>query len=253
MKTSRGINLILKENKRNKELNKDLSLTLDNNPGLMIYYIGETPLFVYGIYRVIDNNGIEQGNWNIKIPIPKNYPYEFPQLIETSKKIEPGEENHISENGKACVELDIISEGIGKNGITITDFIKRYVLKYFCWQLKNSTEDKDNLESWKHKDEGRKEFFYTTLKTNDDVFVLKCIDILKKRTMPGRNKECFCGSGNDYKKCHETQIKELDRYGRDILIKYEKLFYPINCNTIKTHTSHILMLVYLIFILPSLI
>ena len=226
MKTLKGINHILRANKQCKELNKDLSLTLEKNPGLMIYYKLNVPFYVHGIYRVIDNNGVEQGNWTIKIPIPKNYPNEFPILIETSRKIKPSDDTHISENGMACTELDIICEAKARIGITITEFIDSYVFKYFCWQLLNANGEKDILESWRHKDDGRKDFFYEILETNNDKLVLQSLDIIKYRTMSGRNKPCFCNSGNKYKHCHEKAIEKLDLYGIKLIGKHRHLFVP---------------------------
>ena len=220
----KATNHISKDNRNPIKLNKDLSLTLQQNPGLMIFYKKTVPLYVYGNYKLIDNKGIEQGNWDIKIPIPKKYPFEFPGLIEISEKIIRIDDNHISDNGVACTELDIISLYVAQKGITITDFINKYVLRYFSWQLLKENNQTEHLQSWAHSKMGLKEFFYQVLETTNDKFVLECLKMLLKRSMPGRNEDCFCGFKKKYKKCHANQINLLDSYGMNILGKYINIF-----------------------------
>jgi len=135
MKMSKTIDHISNEKKRLKSLNEDLEKVLKKYSGLSIQYFDDIPSSISGAFILNDNNNVEQGRWNIRILIPKKYPYGFPILYETSNKIDPSEDTHKRDDGSICVELDIIWLHIARQGITILDFIDQYVIKYFSWIL----------------------------------------------------------------------------------------------------------------------
>lgn len=206
------IDHILKDKKLQVKLNKDLLRVLNQHSGLMVHYERNVPKHIYGAFRIFDDNGVEQGNWDIKIPIPENYPYEFPQLIETSKKIKASEDTHMDEFGKACTELDIIAEKVALKGISLYNFIQSYVVKYFSWQILYASGEHEQLESWEHHYKGKLQFFFEKLNTTDFDFVRKCMEAIKERRLPKRNEPCICDSNVKFKRCHLNKIGELGAY-----------------------------------------
>lgn len=216
----KDIDHILKDRKRSEKLIKDLLSVVKKNTGLMISYENSKPNYVHGIYELKDNLGNIQGNWNIKINIPNKYPFEFPKLIETSQKIKPSQDTHMGVSGEACVELDILTDVIGKNGITISEFLDKYVSRYFSWQVLNSTEHRAELDSWGHEIEGKKQFFFEIINSDEVTFISKCLEIIKSRKFPRRNEQCFCGSRVKYKNCHQRGLIKLASYGVDIIQKH---------------------------------
>ena len=92
--------------------------------------------------------------------------------------------------------------------------------KYFSWQVLYLTEHKNKLDSWAHQIEGKEQFFYEILNTNDNGFVSKCIEIIRTHSEPNRNEPCFCGSERKFKRCHQTSLEKLEKYGLRNLDKH---------------------------------
>ena len=223
----KDIDLILKDKKISRQLNEDIAKVLNENSGLMVYYKNNTPIYLHGIYRLVDDEGVEQSNWNIKLIIPIKYPFAFPKLYELSNKIERIADNHINEEGLICVENSMNEDYLKQKGMKLYDFIATYVVKYFCWILSAQRIGREGLQEWKHECDGIKQVFIEALSSSDLNFILNCYERLKKRNFPSRNENCFCGSSKKYKNCHETGIQSLDKYGIEILTKYISVFEPI--------------------------
>lgn len=220
-----GIDHIIKGKLQQKKLNQDIQEVLGLYPELDVLYKNQRPTKIHGVFRLFDNYNVEQGNWIIAIKIPSEYPYAFPELYELSDKIERSEDTHIADDGKVCLELDIIANYIAKNkGITLLTFINNYVIKYFCWILLYTSGYKEELEFWKHNLDGYKQFLYERLDTFDDLLVLKCLDIITDNNLPSRNDLCFCGSGKKYKHCHARKIESIGIFDHKVLQFFKALF-----------------------------
>lgn len=200
-------------------LDKDIVATLESYPELQLISNNGT-IFLKGIYTVRDNNSVIQGEYEIAIVIPKRYPYEFPKLYELSQKIMPRiDDRHIDKNGLACVEIEqnILIES--KKGITIKQFIEKYVHRYFCWQLRYEAKDFEGLEEWAHYDKGTIQFYKEKLALDELQIIISILEALISNKLPGRNEVCLCNSGKKYKICHERLIEEILGLGK---VQFEK-------------------------------
>lgn len=188
-----------------KIFNADIAKTLEKCPGLKLMSNDKTRI-LKGKYELKDNLGVVMEEYEIAILIPEIYPKGFPILMELSKKIPRHEDRHIDEHGTACVEIHQRIILIAKRGISISNFVKKYVHKYFCWQLRYETGDLDGLEQWSHHEEGTKEFYKETFQTDDHDVIKRILVCLISNTLPERNDPCICSSGKKFKHCHAEPI-----------------------------------------------
>jgi hypothetical protein len=206
-----------------KELNYDIKKTLEKYQDLRVKCRGATPIEVYGNFRIIDNKGDLQGDFNIRVLISKYYPKGFHHLIETSQKIERIIDRHIDKEGNCCVEIFQKILLIAQRGISVKDFFERYVHKFFCWQLVYE-EDPNAVEQWEHYDPGTRQFYYELLGITNDIAVRNCIEAVLRGRIPDRKDKCVCGSGKLTKHCHASDFYDLEKIGREQLIKDLKVF-----------------------------
>ena len=208
---SMDISHIVNEKRHRHKVHADFAILQKKQPELKIGYSKSDPTSINGTYRLFDPSGVEQGNWEIFIPISKKYPFEFPELYETSNKIPILPERHMTKNG-ACVELDIITSYIANRGITFDEFFKRYVVRYFSWNLLYEAGETEGLDYWEHYGQGRKDFFTEHLMTDDTEIIKYYINLIRTNQLPSRNDPCICSSGKKYKKCHHNGIEQLKKY-----------------------------------------
>lgn len=211
-------------------LAKDIDATLECYPELQLIS-NKKNTFLKGIYTIKDNLGIVQGEYEIAIIIPKKYPNEFPMLYELSQKIMPRVDNrHIDTNGLACVEIDQNIVLKSKKGITIKEFIEKYVHRYFCWQLRYDAGDRDGLEEWAHYDKGTLQFYREKLQLDAIESIIEILKVLCENSLPQRNDPCICCSNQKYKYCHQNLIEEIIDLGMERLKKDYNTLIGLNIN-----------------------
>jgi hypothetical protein len=204
-------------------LKYDVNAVLDNYPELSVKDINGLPKEVYGNFKIKDNEGVLQGDFDISVLIPASYPNGFPQLIETSKKIERIPDRHIDEHGNCCVEITQKIILISKRGIALQDFFKNYVYKFFCWQLVYEAEGRHALKQWDHGALGILGFYVELIGSGDKVVIAKFIKSVLSNRIPGRKDICICGSGKQTRKCHINIFYELYQIGHVQLLNDLKI------------------------------
>ncbi len=211
-------------------LDKDIIATLECYPELRLISNKETS-FLKGIYTIRDNNGVIQGEYEIAIVIPKKYPYEFPKLYELSQKIMPRiDDRHIDKQGLACVEIDQNIILKSKKGISIKEFIEKYVHRYFCWQLRYDAGDRDGLEEWAHYDKGTLQFYRENLQLDAIETIVEILKVLCENSLPKRNDPCICCNNQKYKYCHQNLIEGIIDLGKERFKKDYNTLIELNSN-----------------------
>jgi hypothetical protein len=207
-----------------RQLRYEAQKTIDKYPGLNIKYVGEVPVEIYGNFKIIDNHGEVQGDYDIRVLISKYYPKGFHHLIETSQKIERLIDRHIDKDGNCCVEIRQKAIMIAHTGIGINHFFDKYVYKFFCWQLVYE-EDPNVIEQWEHYDPGTRQFYYELLNCKSDEVVRNCLEAVLNKRIPERKELCACGSGKFTKNCHGSIFYDLEKLGTNQLMADVKLFH----------------------------
>lgn len=205
----------------------DIQSTLEKFPGLILIYKNNKPYSLNGNIVIKDYDGIYQGDYDIEIIIPTNYPYGFPVLYEKGIKIERKSDRHINNEGKACLEVDLEIYFIEKKGITLLFFTEHYVYNYLCGQIYYQYYNEWPGEAWEHEGAGQYESFAKYLKIQDKGIIIKILGHIVTKPKPIRTSECLCGSGKKYRYCHKTQIEELYGFNKlklfNIILKLNAL------------------------------
>lgn len=208
-----------------RALSRDAQDVVSNNSGLSIIWKQKVPVKLIGNYKVLDNFGKIQGDFDIEVVIPSNYPFEFPILREVGGKIPPSLDRHILPGGIACVENSRKVAILKIKGISLHNFFCTYVHRFFCWQL---VYEEDNgakkLTEWSHGEQGIREFYVDRFQTTDGLFIKGVLGRMIYNSLPGRNDPCFCSSGAKFKNCHGGIIGELSLIPRSDLISDLKLW-----------------------------
>ena len=193
-------------------LDKDISKVLEMFPKLTLLEENKEKSLV-GEIDIFDALGNYVNSYNTKIVIPKNYPYGFPILFETSNKFSHIPDRHISEDGSCCVcslqESDLVSQ----KGITIKDFFLRYVIPYLANQLYFNSEEEWANGDYEHGADGILQYYKELFGINDIDEVITLLSFFNAKKM-NRNDNCFCKSKNKLKKCHlevYNIIKDLSK------------------------------------------
>lgn len=200
-------------------LEYDLSILVAQHPSMEIVRNKDTPIFIQGIYQVLDKEGQVQGEYKIRVWIPDKYPHQFPFLEELSNKIERTIDRHISSTGLACVELTHKAILRAKKGIAITDFFVEYVHKYLCWQILYDNGYREQLQEWEHGDKAIFDFYKEILNVSQLDSILSFIKSTITTKKLGPNQLCPCLSGRKIKNCHVVRYATIVSLGKDRLLE----------------------------------
>lgn len=194
-------------------LKKDIENVVEHFPHLM-HKEEEGNNFLIGKIDVFDDSeSVYFDTFTIKITIPHKYPYAFPKLYELEDKIPKTADRHVFTDSKACcLAIPQVIEIEERKGISIFDFIKRYVLPYLANQLyyENNPDKKWANGEYKHGFEGIVQYYCEVL----EVSTLEELHKELKNYLEikvKRNDKCFCGSGLKYKKCHLIKTLPLSK------------------------------------------
>lgn len=94
------------------------------HPELNVSYKNKIPHRIYGRYKVINNNGMVQEEYDIEVIIPSQYPHGFPVLKVIGDKIKREDERHLSKEGIACVDITRRIELLVHKGINLVFFLR---------------------------------------------------------------------------------------------------------------------------------
>lgn len=192
-------------------LKKDIEKVITHFPDLK--YIEDTNKTseLTGYIDIFDEDGeIYFDTFKIKIKIPKNYPYGFPTLYEIGDKIPKIADRHIfKDDNSSCVcVLQEISKESSK-GITVFEYITKYVVPYLANQLYFEKSKKWANGDYKHGFEGILQYYEELLKSEDIDFIQNELNQFL-HFKKNRNDICFCSSERKYKKCHLSIFTKLN-------------------------------------------
>ncbi len=194
-----------------KQFTRDLKMVQNEFP-FMEYEYSKGKIYPYKItddFEISDNEGNHWGTFRASVYFHHSYPKEFPVLLDESK-IFPWENDwHISPNtGECCVCSIIEKEEVAKSGISLLDFILKYVRPFYANQLYRQEFGEYKNGEYAHHGEGVWQALEEEFNTMDRSKIRQFL--MDMRTKRGRNDVCFCGSGKKYKKCHLTRTKLLE-------------------------------------------
>lgn len=191
------------------DLKKDIEQTLKKYPNLV-----SDMKSVSGSFIAIDKSSkIEIQEYEILIRFGKEYPYRFPIVEETSKKIPRDLSRHIMPNGTICFGIPQDELALCRNGITLVWFLEEILNPHLCREYTREILGFYFTGERSHGNEGIWEGYYDIFKSVDKRAILNNLEMIHNHSKIGRNIPCYCNSNKKYKFCHEKLEAEIFKVG----------------------------------------
>ncbi|MDQ3050201.1 MAG: hypothetical protein M3Q95_04890 [Bacteroidota bacterium] len=186
-----------------------MSQALSLYPSLYLVEDTVTPIIEGKIIFSNSKHGFED-SFNISLKIPAHYPYRFPQVEETDKRILRVPERHINRNGKLCFAADAEELITCKDGINLSYFIEKILIPHLAREVYVEIYKKYPHGERPHNlVYGNMDFYFEKMQSNDSVLILKAFCYIASNRIPTAHEPCLCGSGISFINCHEAAVKEL--------------------------------------------
>lgn len=169
---------------------------------------------IYGSSAIVgelvlkDEVGAFIDSYSIKIVATNDYPYRFPCVYETGKRIPINVDWHVFPDGHCCIKAIPEELLICNKGITLSGFIKEQVIPYFFNQ-KYREQNGFFLHERSHGVLGTIEYFSDHFNTQDVHLILKLLTKAQNTKEFKSNSKCLCGSGRKFRKCHRRSLRRL--------------------------------------------
>lgn len=173
----------------------------------LVEQTGEIPKIIGEvILRDVDGERID--SYSIEMVCSSNYPQSFPFVFETNNRIPLNIDWHVHSDGHACL-CSWPEEIIHCNkGINLESYLKKHVIPYFFNQ-KHREVNGFFVKERAHGNEGNIEFLKEKFRTNNCKTILSCLEYIRANPEPDRTNNCFCGSGEKFRKCHREEFREF--------------------------------------------
>lgn len=208
---------------------KDLENIKENKYSDLIYSgrVSKSHL-LSGELHVIDDDNNNWGDFSVQLIFPPNYPYGFPEMIETGGKIPQKEWRHINVDGTCCTAVKPIQSIESKRGIRIKRFIEFFAIPFLANQIYFNEYGEYPGGDYEHGSDGVVQYYKELFQTDDKNIILngfKSISNIKSST---RNLPCYCNSGKKMKYCHLKALKTLKSIQPQCLQEDYELLSSIN-------------------------
>ncbi|WP_461788675.1 SEC-C metal-binding domain-containing protein [Pedobacter sp.] len=197
----------------------DVARMSDLFPKLILVSGEGSPLRFSGEIDICDSAGVYWDTFKVNVKAPVNYPHGVPVVQETGSRIERIADRHISPDGFCCVAIDHVLLHHAARGLTVTEFVQRYVYPYLANHLYFEKEGYYADQEYLHAFQGVEQFYRETLNAPNAATAIKLLEGILLRKLPSRNSQCFCGSFKKFKYCHKLAADYLSRINHNRLIE----------------------------------
>lgn len=177
-------------------------------PGLHLQIDGEVPA-LSGTIALQDEQGNTLDTYQISIQASSDFPMSFPLVFETAGQIPRNYDWHVYETDGHCCLKTLPEEIIAcRKGMTLRSFVQDEVFPYFFSQTFRRINGYF-LQERAHSNRGWLEYFQEVFRTANDQLIVQGLTLLARGQRPSRTEDCFCGSGQKFRKCHRNSLDEL--------------------------------------------
>lgn len=204
-------------------IEKDFNIVSEKFPKLILEKFPKGIYHFTGEIDIFDNNNNYWDSFQIKIKLPKGYPYSFPKVFSVGNRIPIEDDRHINEDASCCVAVIQEETLRATRGITIIQFINEFVVPFFANQLYFEKHNMWANGDYLHSIDGIIQFYkeQTDLESLNEIILF--LKELPKIRQLGRNDKCFCNSKLKYKNCHLLPLNKIlslpiKRVNQDLLL-----------------------------------
>lgn len=200
-----------------KTLIRDIDYALKTYP-LLKRYEENGKWYVKGEILLIHQEIGEYDRYSVSITFPNAYPYCFPKVMETSKKIPREADRHVNSDFTLCLAVLQEEREIAKNRIDFKFFLDKVLVPHlsretFC-ELNEGYKDGE----YSHGAEGVWEYYEDILGITEKDLIIGELEKITNSTWQERNEICFCSSGLKFKKCHLPKWDKIMSLGKDYIV-----------------------------------
>lgn len=174
-----------------------------------------------------DENGEQIDSYQIRIVCSPNFPQSFPKVFETEKRIPLNIDWHVFPDGHACLCTWPEETLFCQAGITLGSFLNDHVVPYYFNQ-KYREINGFFLQERAHGSKGSIDFFKEKFRTNNLRSIFNWLGYIKSNPEPNRTNDCFCGSGEKFRKCHRSEFREFKKLPTETIEQFIHLIRRAN-------------------------
>lgn len=179
-------------------------------PNLMLEQTEDGVPALTGELSLRDEKGEQIDSYQIRIVCSPNFPHSFPYVFETNKRIPLNIDWHVYPDGYACLCTWPEEVLYCQEGITLESFVKNHIVPYFFNQKFREMHGFFQHER-AHGNKGNIDFFKEKFRTENLRSIINWLEYIKSNPELGRTNECFCGSGEKFRKCHREEFREFKK------------------------------------------
>jgi hypothetical protein len=203
------------------DLKADIERGLRKYPSLKTEVISGNSVLTGTFTCANKETGVLIESYDLTITLPNGYPYCFPVVEETSRKIPQELDRHVKGDGTLCFANPYDEYSVCRKGITLTWFLDEILNAHLCREYVREKTGSYPTGERSHGNEGIWESYYEIFGTSDKKEILRQLNLIFNHPKLGRNTLCYCGSEKKYKACHEKIEPIILRPGKHIA---EKIF-----------------------------
>jgi hypothetical protein len=168
---------------------------------------------VRGTFPVLDEGGVELDRWEISIVLPKRFPGELPFVRETGGRIPVRLDNHVVNDGTACVMLPEERYRWFPHGAPFRTYLDGPVRAYFTMQSYRARGGTWLHDEWAHGALAAVPFY---------MEILGCEELVAWRALVvmalglRADQACPCGSGHVVGSCHAVLLDVRAHLGEGV-------------------------------------
>ncbi len=195
-------------------LKKDIQSALIKYPALRLYENGGK-LHVEGKFIACGRKpDVEIEKYEVRIEFPPRYPWQFPNVEETSLKIPRIGSRHIKQDNTLCFANMQDDFTTCRNGISFQFFLEEILNPHLCREYVKEKTGHYPTGERSHGIDGTWEGYFDIFKTEDKNEILRQLKLILYHQPLGRNAPCYCNSGKIYKVCHQKLEDQILLIGR---------------------------------------
>lgn len=179
----------------------------------------EDSLILSGDFELYDESNILLDSYKIKVCPTETYPFQFPIVFETSKRLPFNTDWHVYPDGHLCIRTIPEEKLTCANGITLKYFLEDELKPYLFNQLHRRILGYFKNER-SHGVKGEIEFYESFFNTKDLLVITSYLIFIATNKEPNRSSKCFCNRGKLYRKCHRDAYRKMKQLGNDSIIEF---------------------------------
>lgn len=202
----------------NKYLEHDIARVIHYYPGFKRRISSQGQHVLEGEFPINDGDGMLIDTVALKIIYPEKFPFAFPQVLETGGRFSrQNGQMHLNGDGTLCLTSPQQEKVDCYTGMDTLRFFDEVLVPNLSWRICVLEGIPFERKEFGHSMDGIIQSYQELFSLQETAKIYEFINRFLNNTLPGRNLDCFCGSGKKYKSCHGQLESNLVKIGNEML------------------------------------